>query len=342
VAKVRFIVDADEAGERLDRFLTGQLPDLSRARVQELIVEGRVHVNGATTRAAHRVQAGETIEAEPSPRPALHAEAEEIPLAILYEDADVVVVNKPAGMVVHAGAGKGAQHGTLVNALLGRYGKLSKGSEAGGLRPGIVHRLDKETSGCIVVARHDAAHAALAVQFEQRIVKKTYVALVHGAIEQTSGQVGYPIARHPSRRTRMTVRVSPSMRARAASTGWRVLLRLLPDKGRGPAGFSLMEVELKTGRTHQIRVHFCAIRHPIVGDTLYEAPARVVIGRETLPPLGRNFLHAARIRFIHPRTGAAVEVRAPLPAELRSYLERLARACGVSPVQIDAAASEYL
>ena len=225
--KVDFIVASEDAGTRLDRFLAGQLPDLSRTRVQELIAEGRAQVDGKAAKASRRVQRGERVELEAAPRPPLRAEAEAIPLDVLFEDRDVVVVNKPAGMVVHAGAGKASQHGTLVNALLGRYTKLSAGSEAAGLRPGIVHRLDKETSGCIVVARNDAAHASLADQFQARTVKKTYIALVHGAIAQASGKIGYPIERDPKRRIRMTTRTTPSARARAASTGWRVLLRML-------------------------------------------------------------------------------------------------------------------
>ena len=336
----RFIVDAENAGERLDRCLAAQLPGLSRTRVQELIAEGRVLVNGAKAKASHRVQAGDTVEAEPAPRPPLRAEAEDIPLEILYEDEDVIVVNKPAGMVVHAGAGKASQRGTLVNALLGRYGKLSKGSEAAGLRPGIVHRLDKETSGCMVIARNDTAHVALALQFEQRIVKKTYIALVHG-VPKASGRIELAIARDLKRRTRMTAR-GASSRGRAARTDWRTLLTLAAPAGKRGESFSLLEIGLQTGRTHQIRVHFSAVKHPVVGDVLYGASAQIGIAGKPLPSLERNFLHAARIRFIHPGSGAALEVRAPLPSELKNYLEKLAQALNVPSSEIDAALPGYL
>ena len=349
-----FIVASEDAGTRLDRFLAEQLPDLSRTRVQELIAEGRVRVNGAAGKASQRVGRGDRVEAEAAARPPLRAEAEEIPLDVLYEDADVVVVNKPAGMVVHAGAGKASQHGTLVNALLGRYGKLSAGSEESGLRPGIVHRLDKETSGVIVVARNDAAHAALAEQFQSRTVQKTYVALVHGELKP-AGRIELPIARDLKRRMRM---VAQAGRGREARTEWRVLLvfggsdscgdarakqKLAGSTHRNPPlHLSLAEVAIHTGRTHQIRAHFAALKHPVVGDEIYGAPARVRLGAEELPALGRNFLHAACIRFLHPRTGVPVEVRAALPAELRNYLELAAKACGVEWKQIDAAAKGYL
>ena len=312
---------------RLDRYLAARLPELSRTRIQELIDEGRVRVNGSSVRRSHRVAPGEAIEAEVLPRPPLAAVPEDIPVEILYEDEDLVVVNKPAGMVVHAGAG--TARGTLVNALLHRLGELS--TSGGLLRPGIVHRLDRGTSGALVVARNDAAHRQLAEQFRARRVAKTYLALVHGALERDAGTIGLPIARDFRRRTRMTAR---RREGREARTDWRVLARL--------DGFTLVEVGLRTGRTHQIRAHFSALRHPVVGDTLYGAPRQGCAGRQTLPPLGRNFLHAARIAFVHPRRAEPVEVRAPLPAELRDYLERLAEALGLSAGAIDAALRGYL
>lgn len=339
--ELKFTVSAEDAGERLDRFLAEQLPDLGRTRVQELIAEGRVRVNGRAAKAAHRVQVGDDVEVEATPRPPLRAEAEQIPLDVLYEDDDVVVVNKPAGMVVHAGAGKSSQRGTLVNALLGRYRKLSAGSEAGGLRPGIVHRLDKETSGCIVVARNDSAHRALAAQFESRRVQKTYLALLHGAFKQKAGRIDLAISRDLKRRTRMTTRGTVG-RSRTARTDWCALLSLASPGGKRGEAFTLVEVALHTGRTHQIRVHFSALHHPVLGDTLYGAPAQIRIGQQPLPELGRNFLHAARICFLHPRTEVPVEVRAPLPVELQDYLKRIAQACGVEPPQIDAALRGYL
>jgi len=323
----RFLVASEDAGQRLDRYLAARLPELSRTRVQELIDEGRVRVQDSAVRRARRVAAGEAIEVEILPRPPLQAVPEAIPIEILYEDEDLVVVNKPAGMVVHAGAG--ASSGTLVNALLHRLPKLS--AVGGPLRPGIVHRLDRGTSGVLVVARHDEAHRQLAEQFRARRVEKTYLALVHGNPRQDAGTIGLPIARDLRRRTRMTTR---RREGREARTDWRVLARL--------DGFSLVEVRLHTGRTHQIRVHFSALGHPVVGDALYGAPRRPRAGRQMLLPLGRNFLHAARIRFAHPRRAEAVEVRAPLPSELRAYLGQLAEALGVRPAVFDAALRRYL
>jgi 23S rRNA pseudouridine1911/1915/1917 synthase len=326
-AQHRFLVAPEHAGARLDRYLAARLPELSRTRIQELIDEGRVRVNGSSARRSHRVSPGEAIEAEVLQRPPLQAVPEDIPVEILYEDEDLVVVNKPAGMVVHAGAG--AARGTLVNALLHRLGKLS--TAGGALRPGIVHRLDRGTSGALVVARNDAAHRQLAEQFRARRVAKTYVALVHGALDRDAGTIGLPIARDLRRRTRMTAR---RREGREARTDWRVLARL--------DGFTLVEVDLRTGRTHQIRTHFSALGHPVVGDTLYGAPRQARAGQQALPPLGRSFLHAVRIGFLHPCRAAPMEVRAPLPAELREYLERLAKALELDARAIDAALRAYL
>jgi len=323
----RFVVAAEDAGLRLDLYLAARLPELSRTRIQELIDQGLVRVNDAAAKRSHRVASGEGVEIETPPRPPLEAAPEDIPIEILYQDEDLVVVNKPAGMAVHAGAGTSS--GTLVNALLHRLKKLS--SAGGLLRPGIVHRLDRGTSGALVVARHDAAHRELAEQFRARRVEKTYIALVHGRLERDAGTIGLPIARDLRRRTRMTAR---RPEGREAHTDWRVLAR--------PDGFTLVEVKLRTGRTHQIRVHFSALRHPVVGDTLYGAPRQVCAGRETLPPLGRNFLHAARIGFQHPRRAERIEVRAPLPQDLRHYLRRLEAALGSGAGAIDAALAGYL
>jgi 23S rRNA pseudouridine1911/1915/1917 synthase len=328
----RLQVDAREAGERLDRFLAVRLPSLSRTRAAELIAEGRVRVDGRPQRRSHRIAAGETVEIEVAPRPPLEATPEALPIEILFEDEDIIAVNKPAGMVVHAGAGNA--RGTLVNALLFRYGALS--GAGGALRPGIVHRLDKDTSGVLLVARNDAAHAALAAQFSGRQVRKTYIALVQGKLERTSGSIGLPIARDPQRRTRMTTR---RKQGREARTDWRVLARI--------DGYTLVEVELHTGRTHQIRVHFSALGHPVAGDTLYGAAREPRAGKQALEPLGRNFLHAARIIFEHPRRKEPVEIRAPLPAALRDWLLRLARAGGTGTgekgaAEIDAVLRAYL
>jgi len=330
-----FTVSASDAGRRLDLYLASRLPELSRTRIQELIDEGHARVSGRLSRRAHRLAAGEVIEIEILPRPPLAAHPEEIPIEVLYEDPDFVVVNKPAGMVVHAGAG--ASRGTLVNALLYRLGALS--SEGGVLRPGIVHRLDRGTSGVLVVARNDAAHRALAAQFRARTVQKTYLALLHGRLARDAGVIDLPIARDPRRRTRMTARLRSGREAR---TGWRVLLRLPSPPGRTAGGFTLVAADLHTGRTHQIRAHFAAIGHPLTGDTLYGAPQRARAGRVELPPLGRVFLHAARLGFLAPRDGRPVEVRAPLDAALKSYLDDLAAAVDVAPRQVDAALKGYL
>ncbi len=323
----RFTASAEDAGRRLDLYLASRLPDLSRTRIQELIDQGRVHISERLARRAQRVMPGDIIDIEILPRPPLRAAPEEIPLDVLYEDEDVIVVNKPAGMVVHAGAG--AARGTLVNALLHHFGKLS--SLGGNLRPGIVHRLDRGTSGAMVVARNDVAHRLLAEQFRSRAVSKTYVALLHGRISRDAGTIERPISRDPQRRTRMTARLG---HGRAAQTDWRVLLRL--------GNLSLIEAEPRTGRTHQIRAHFAAAGHPLVGDTLYGAPRQVRAGGASLNPLGRVFLHAARLSFAHPRTGATIEVQAPLDPGLREYLKELAQAADVEPRRVDAALRRYL
>jgi 23S rRNA pseudouridine1911/1915/1917 synthase len=253
----------------------------------------------------------------------------------LFEDVDIIAVNKPAGMTVHAGAGNAS--GTMVNALLGRGQSLSQLGDA--LRPGIVHRLDKETSGVILVAKTDAAHARLGEAFRQRTVNKTYIALVQGSFETNSGRIELAIGRDPIKRVRMaaeqkTFRGAKIANSREARTDWRTLLRI--------DATTLLEVQLHTGRTHQIRVHFSALKHPVVGDTLYGAAAQLRVGDIALPPLQRNFLHAAKIAFSHPRTGERMEIRAPLPVELREFLHTLAKTAGGDPGKIDAALYGYL
>jgi 23S rRNA pseudouridine1911/1915/1917 synthase len=318
---------AGDAGRRLDLFLAERVPALSRTRIQELIREGNVQVDGHIAKVSHRISAGEAIEIKVAPRPALVAAPEDLPLELLLVDDDFVIVNKPAGMVVHAGAGHA--RGTLVNALLHRLGKLS--GAGGALRPGIVHRLDRETSGAMVVARNDAAHGHLAEQFRSRNVRKIYVALVHGKMPRDSGSVTLPISRDPRRRTRMTAK---GQAGRHARTDWRVIARL--DR------CTLVEVVLHTGRTHQIRAHFTAIGHPVVGDALYGAPRGLRAGTRNLSLLARNFLHAARIGFSHPSSGAWVEVRAPLPKDLRVYFEEIAASLGWRDAEIEAALTPYL
>jgi len=324
------VADGD-AGLRLDRVVAKHCPQVSRTRVQELIAGGLILLNGKTAKDAHKVHAGDTIEVVPQPRPALRAEAESIPLDILYEDEDVIAINKSAGMTVHAGAGN--SHGTLVNALLGRGQTLSQSGDL--LRPGIVHRLDKQTSGILLVAKNDFAHARLAEAFRERSIQKIYVALVQGVLKEERGRIELAIARDPNRRTRMTARRAALLHnAREARTDWQVLARI--------DSTTLLEVQLHTGRTHQIRVHFSALRHPVVGDTLYGGAGQLHIGRTALPSLGRNFLHAAKIAFAQPRTGQPIRLTAPLPPELRAYLQKLSAAAGEPPQRIDAALKGFL
>lgn len=292
--------DATAAGHRLDHYLQAALPDFSRSRLQEWIKAGRVLVDGAPAKPSHELKGGERIEVTPAAPPPLKATPEDLPVAILYEDAAVAAIDKPAGIVVHAGAGNLA--GTLVNRLVHRFGQLS---QAGGdLRPGIVHRLDKDTSGVLLVARTDAAHRDLAAQFAARQVEKTYLALVHGRTKD-AGRIDAPIARDPRRRTRMTATLGSG---RAAQTEYRVRERF--------AQFTLLEVRIGTGRTHQIRVHLASLGHPVAGDRLYGAPPLPELG-------GRFFLHAARITFRSPAAGASVTVECPLAPELVAVLERL-------------------
>jgi 23S rRNA pseudouridine1911/1915/1917 synthase len=296
---VRFQAEIGDAGKRLDQVLQGRFPEFSRSRIQEWIKAGRVLVNGRPERPSHPVRTGESIEMEPAEPPPLHASPEAIPLHVLYEDDDLVAVDKPAGMVVHAGAG--VHSGTLVNALLHRFGELSR--VGGALRPGIVHRLDRYTSGVLLVAKNDRAHQNLAEQFSGRRVEKTYLALVHGVVKAETGRIERPIARDPVHRTRMTARLA---QGRAAWSEYRVLRRF--------AAFTLVEVRIGTGRTHQIRVHLSSIGHPVAGDTLYGA-ART--------PEPRFFLHAHRIRFQRPADGAPLEIVSPLPEDLEAWLKRL-------------------
>ena len=315
-------VPADAAGQRLDQFLAEQIPDVSRARVQQMLREEKALVNGAIAKSSLKLRGGEqiTILGEVQPPP-LRAIAEDIPLDIVYEDDDLAVVNKPAGMMVHAGAGATddeRNRGTLVNALLHRFGALS---EVGGeLRPGIVHRLDKETSGLILVAKNDLAHRRLAAQFSKREIKKRYVALVHGLPPKDRGTINDPISRDAVRRTRMSIRGSGG---RSAITHYEVRERIASAYGK----FALVDVRIETGRTHQIRVHMASLRHPVVGDALYGAAKELKrVGNAISPAvlaLDRNFLHAAAIEFQQPRTGEAMKFEAPLPKELLEFLEKV-------------------
>ena len=313
-----FIATLDDAGKRLDQFLVTQIADTSRARVQQLIDEEKVLVNDAVAKASLRLRGGERIVILVDVKsPPLRAMAEEIPLDIVYEDDDLAVVNKAAGMMVHAGAGATddeRNRGTLVNALLHRFGQLS--AVGGESRPGIVHRLDKATSGLIVVAKNDEAHRKLAAQFARRIVKKTYIALVHGWMKQDRATISSSISRDRVRRTRMTTKLSGG---REAITHYTVQQRIDSKYGK----FSLLELRIDTGRTHQIRVHLASLRHPIVGDTLYGAPRELSAKNEADISLARNFLHAAALQLQHPRTGEALSFTRPLPEELQDFLEKI-------------------
>jgi 23S rRNA pseudouridine1911/1915/1917 synthase len=319
-----FQADPAAAGLRLDHYLAQALPEISRARVQLLIDAGQVRVDCAIPKSKDKLKGGETIEIEGQPNPApLHAAPEDIPLHILYEDKYVAVIDKPAGMMVHAGAGStpiGGQdernRGTLVNALLFHFAKLS--DVGGALRPGIVHRLDKQTSGAIVVAKDDVTHRKLGEMFSAREVSKTYIALAHGHLAKDDTTVTLPIARDLIRRIRMTTRRADG---RAAISHVHVLERLATPYGP----FSLVEVKIETGRTHQIRVHLQSLGHPVVGDFLYGAPhvIRRMDGGEGQLELKRNFLHAARLSFEHPRTHEELDLEAPLPTELVEFAANL-------------------
>jgi 23S rRNA pseudouridine1911/1915/1917 synthase len=305
-----FVAGPEDAGRRLDVFLARRMPDWSRHQVQRQIRSGMVTVGPETVyKAGREVEGGERVTIRAA-RHELRAVPEDLPVDILYEDDDLLVVNKPAGMVVHVGAG--VKSGTLVNALLHHISRLS--SEGGELRPGIVHRLDRMTSGLVVVAKTDFAHRELSAQFKARDVHKSYIALVHGRVEKASGEIEKPVGRDPVHRTRMR---ADGIRAREARTRYRVIRRF--------RHFTLVGAEPETGRTHQIRVHFSSIGHPIVGDTLYRAPGRIAIGGKQEKTLSRNFLHAAALEFSHPRKGRRMRFEAPLPSELEQFLDGLGK-----------------
>lgn len=313
------IADAEADGQRLDQFLATRL-DVSRVRVQAAIRHHEILLNGAPAKASLKLRGGERISILGLPQPPrLRAMAEDIPLDIVYEDEDLAIINKPAGMMVHAGAGAtddARNRGTLVNALLHHFRSLS--GVGGEMRPGIVHRLDKETSGLMVVAKNDQAHRKLSAQFAQREVRKKYLALVHGWIKKDSGTISASISRDRIRRTRMTTRHSGG---RAAVSHYSVVRRLETPFGK----FTLVEVKIDTGRTHQIRVHLSSLGHPVVGDALYGAPReiRTLGGKPRLAgaiSLARNFLHAAELELAHPCSGAKITMKSALPEELRKFL----------------------
>lgn len=327
------VVPSEAAGQRLDHFIATQLDGVSRSRVQLLLDQGDVLVNGSQAKASLKLRGGEQILITGEPRPApLKATPQDIVLDVVYEDQYLAVINKPAGMMVHAGAGENEDarnRNTLVNALLFRFQALS--STGGDLRPGIVHRLDKETSGLIIVAKSDAAHLKLAELFSSRQIHKTYIALVQGWVEREKGTITAAVSRDPVRRTRMTTR--PAENSRSAISHYEIIRRIESRFGK----FTLVRVRIETGRTHQIRVHMASIGHPVVGDTLYGASAHsqdqaALQGssrarhRKMSPErvkLDRNFLHAARLEFTHPITGKILPLEAPLPEELVAFLQRV-------------------
>jgi len=316
--------DSGSAGKRLDSFLSKSIAGWSRARLQRLIDGGDVLVNGRETRSSYKVRESDEIEVELTEIPTTRFEPENIPLDIVFEDEYLVVINKPAGMIVHPGAG--VDHGTLANAVAYHFGfrssdfALSDADEQSKIETlkskiGIVHRLDKDTSGLIVVAKNEEIHDALSEQFQNREVEKSYVALVHGDIRENSGKIDRPIARDRRNRLKMAV----SQTGRSALTLWRVKQRF--------GKFTLLDVDIKTGRTHQIRVHLASLNHPIVGDAIYNEGrdnnvADIPI-RQAIQGLGRFFLHAEKLSFTHPTTGERLTFTAELASELSGFLDIL-------------------
>jgi len=309
-SQAQYIVGRDEEGLRLDVFLSQKDPTLSRSQAKRLIEEGEARIDEKAVRASHRLRSGEVVSLRKPPPTPSEVAPEEIPLNVLYEDETLIVVDKPAGMVVHPAAGN--PRGTLVNALLFHCRNLS--GIGGVMRPGIVHRLDKGTSGLMVVAKSDEAHRHLAEQFKKRRVTKLYTALVHGNVREDEGSVDKPVGRHPVERKKMS---TTSRRGKAALTHWKVLERF----GR----FTLLEAKIETGRTHQIRVHLSAKGHPVVGDTVYGGSKRAVEApaRAELKKLNRQALHAGRLSFIHPVTGREMTFESPLPGDIAEVIEFL-------------------
>ncbi|HTK37080.1 MAG TPA: RluA family pseudouridine synthase [Pyrinomonadaceae bacterium] len=322
---INFQVAQTDAGKRLDAFLAENIEGWSRARLRRLIDDGDVLVNEKAAKPSYKLRHGDEIEAELVVLPTARFEPENIPLDIVYEDEFLAVINKPAGMVVHPGAG--VTNGTLANALAFHFGFRNSDLEFGNeddeqskiqdlkSRIGLVHRLDKDTSGLIVVAKNENVHEALAEQFQTREVFKSYVALVHGAVRENSGRIDKPIARDRWKRTKMTVAAS----GRNALSLWKVRRR--HEK------FTLVDVEIKTGRTHQIRVHLASINHPIVGDETYnEGRDKTVANPEikkAIQDMGRFFLHAERLSFTHPETRERLQFVSPLALQLENFLTKL-------------------
>ena len=306
----KFVVELSLPGERLDIFLREKFPAVSRGAMQRLIEQGHIRVNGKTVKPTHAPRAGEEIEIHfPEPKSA-EARPEDIPLDILFEDKSLLVLNKPAGLVVHPAAGH--EEHTLVNALLHHCAGSLSG--IGGIaRPGIVHRLDKGTSGCLVVAKNDETHLALSGQFSGRVVEKIYHAIVCGEMPRDSGEIHAAIARHPTHRKRMAVHDAGA--GRAAHTSWRVVERLHHA--------TYVEVQIHTGRTHQIRVHFQHLGYPVAGDETYGAKQNKKLKEQTHYAAPRVLLHAKELSFVHPRTEKTVRFSAPLPKDFKDALKLL-------------------
>lgn len=308
---VSLVVAEIDEGVRLDTYLAAHIEGWSRARLQRLIDDQDVLVNGKAAKPSYKLRVSDEIEVELSPTPSATFVPENIPVDVVYEDDDVIVVNKPAGLVVHPAAG--ISSGTLANALAYRFQNLS--ATGGAIRPGIVHRLDKDTSGLMVVAKTESAHENLSDQFRARSVFKRYVALVYGVVKTLQGRIEQPIARDPRNRTRMAV-----------VPGGRAALSLFTVRRQYDA-FALVDVELKTGRTHQIRVHLSWLKHPVVGDHLYGGGRENSLQnpqlRAQVRKLTRQFLHAEELGFSHPATGKPLRLFSPLPPELSGFLESL-------------------
>jgi 23S rRNA pseudouridine1911/1915/1917 synthase len=306
-----FEAAAEDEGARLDAFLAARIEGLSRMAVKRMADDGGVLVDGRPAKPSHRLSAGERVEAELPGAPVADLSPEEIPLDIIHEDAEVIVVNKPPGLVVHPAAG--VRSGTLANALVFHFQNLSE--RGGTFRPGIVHRLDRDTSGLMVVAKTAPAHEKLSDQFRARTVFKSYVALVHGVVREEGGKIEQPLARDPRNRTRMAV----VRGGREAVSVWKVRQRF--------TRFTLLDVRIRTGRTHQIRVHLAWMRHPVVGDETYGAGRDQSIMdprlRARVAAIGRQFLHAERLAFDHPGTGERLMFEAPLPVDLAAFLDSL-------------------
>ena len=302
-----------DKGLRLDHFLARHLENVTRSQIQQLNRSGAVHIEGRHEKSGYRIRGTETVEIDLQPLQQTPLRPEQIPIQIYFEDQDLAVIEKPAGLVVHPGAG--VKEGTLVHALLYHFQNLS--DAAGDSRPGIVHRIDKWTSGLLVVAKNNLAHAALGKAFQDRSVEKNYIALVHGNLSRSAGEIDMAISRHTTIRTRMAANVR---RGRSAQTEYKVIEAL--------RGFTLLQVRIKTGRTHQIRVHLSAIGHPVVGDDVYGERQQKAFVKK-YGNLGRYFLHATHLRFAHPRTSEVLEFHSVLPAELQNLLDHIRSQKGI-------------